>query len=348
MRHGFPRRAAALLLLCVLPLALAGCGGPRRHDKTFYTYFDTVTTVVGYGSGRDFDAACALVEDTLETYHRLCDIYHEYSGMSNLRTVNLRAGDEPVAVDGKLLDVLEFGKSVYQETEGRCNIALGAVLSLWHGCRETALAGGEAVLPGDGALREAARHCNIDDLVLDRAAGTVFLSDGAMSVDLGAVAKGYAVEQAARALEEAGYSGYALSVGGNVRTLGPKGDGTPWIAGVQDPDTDSGSAYVLRLSLTDASLVTSGSYQRFYEVDGVRYHHIISPDTLYPENEFLSVSILCADSAWADALSTAVFTMDFSSGFDYVNQMEGVEACWILAGGETVCTDGFASRLLAC
>jgi len=346
MGHGFFRRAAALPLMLALLLTLPACGSPRRHDKTYYTFFDTVTTVVGYGSEKEFAAACAIAEDTLETYHRLCDIYHEYSGMNNLCTVNLRAGEAPVAVAPELLDVLSYAREMYDETDGQCNIALGAVLSLWHECRETALAGGEAALPAEDALQEAARHCDIDNLVLDRAAGTVFLADSAMSLDLGAVAKGYAVEQAARAMESAGYTGYALSVGGNVRTLGPKGDGTPWIAGVQNPDTDSESAYVLRLSLADASLVTSGSYQRFYEVDGARYHHIISPDTLYPKNEFLSVSILCADSARADVLSTAVFNMDFSRGYDYVNHLEDVEACWIRADGEIVCTDGFASRLL--
>ena len=340
------RRFAAAMCAAVLTLSLCGCGAPERHSRTWYTYFDTVTTVTGYGSEKDFNAACALAEETLGTYHRLCDIYHEYSGVNNARTVNLSAGRAAVAVAPELRDLLSYGKEVYALTGGMCNIAMGAVLSLWHECRETALNGGEARLPEEGALREAAAHCKIEDLQIDEAAGTVFLSDPLMSLDLGAVAKGYAAEEAARALEAAGYTGYALSVGGNVRTIGVKADGTPWVAGVQDPDADSESAYVLRLNLTDASLVTSGSYQRFYEVDGKRYHHIISPETLYPRDEFLSVSILCADSALADALSTAVFNLELEDGRNYVNSFAGVEACWILSDGTIAYSEGFEANII--
>ncbi len=339
------RRAAAVMLAAAVLLSLTGCGAPQRHSRSWYTWFDTVTTLAGYGSDRDFDAACA-VEQTLDKYHRLCDIYHEYGGMNNVRTVNLSAGRAPVETTAELRQVLSFGKDVYFLTDGMCNIAMGAVLSQWHDCREAALNGGEARLPNEAALRTAAEHCAIDDLVIDDEAGTVYLADPQMSLDLGAVAKGYAAEAAARALEAAGYTGFALSVGGNVRTVGGKADGSAWVAGIQDPDADSDSAYVLRIALRDASLVTSGSYQRFYEVDGVRYHHIISPETLFPRNDFLSVSILCADSGLADALSTAVFNMDLENGVNYVNQVEGVEACWILADGEIRYSSGFEAYIL--
>ena len=340
------RRAAAALLAAVLVFSLCGCGAEERHSQTWYTYFDTVTTITGFGSEKEFSAACALTEETLETYHKLCDIYHEYAGMNNVRTVNLAAGSAPVETAKELRNVLSYGKEVFSLTGGMCNIAMGAVLSLWHDCRETALAGGEARLPEDGALRAAAAHCDIDDLVINEEAGTVYLADPLLSLDLGAVAKGYAAERAARALEEAGYTGYALSVGGNVRTVGTKADGTPWVAGIQDPNGESESAYVLRLSLADASLVTSGSYQRFYEVEGRRYHHIISPETLYPRDEFLSVSILCPDSALADALSTAVFNMELEDGINYVNRLENVEACWILADGSFRYSKGFEEKVI--
>ncbi len=340
------RRAAAAVLAAALLLALTGCGAPQRYSRSWYTWFDTVTTLTGYGSARDFDAACALTEETLETYHRLCDIYHEYGDMNNARTINLAAGRSPVETAPELRQVLSFGKEVHSLTGGMCSIAMGAVLSQWHDRREAALNGGEARLPDKTSLRAAAEHGDIDDLVIDDAAGTVYLADPRMSLDLGAVAKGFAAEQAARALEAAGYTGYALSVGGNVRTVGGKADGSAWVAGIQDPDADSDSAYVLRLGLRDASLVTSGSYQRFYEVDGVRYHHIISPETLFPRNDFLSVSILCPDSGLADALSTAVFNMELEDGWSFINHMDGVEACWILADGTVRYSDGLEAYIL--
>lgn len=334
-----------LALLCALALLpLSGCGQGRRRSAEYYTYFDTVTTVIGYGGEKDFAAACAVIEETLSEYHQLCDIYHEYSGLNNACTVNLRAGKEPVEVPPALLDVIEFGRQVCGDTDGRCNIAMGAVLSLWHERRETALAGGAASLPDPEALRAAGEHCRMEDVIVDRAAGTVYLADGAMSLDLGAVAKGYAAEQAARALKAAGFDGYALNLGGNVRTLGRKGDGSAWISGVQDPK--NAAAYLLRLELTDASLVTSGSYQRWYEVEGRRYHHIIDPRTLYPREEFLSVSILCPDSGRADALSTAVFNMGLDEGLNYVNQFPELDACWVLPDGELVYSRGFEERIL--
>ena len=343
MRRRLGRIAAAALAACLL-LTLTGCGRPERRSRVWYTWFDTVTTLVGEGSEKDFETAAAIVEDTLERYHRLCDIYYEYSGLTNARTLNLHAGEKALAVDRELLAVLRFGKEMHELTDGRCSILLGAPLALWHDCRETALNGGAAELPDLRALAEAGEHCRIGDLELTET--TARIADPEARLDLGAVAKGFAAEQAARALEAAGCTGFALSVGGNVRTVGGKADGSDWVTGIQDPDDTAGSVYGLRVSLRDAALVTSGSYQRYYEVDGVRYHHILDPDTLFPRNEFLSVSILCPDSGRADALSTAVFNLPLSDGLAFVNALADTEACWILADGETVFSDGFEEYIL--
>ena len=282
------RRIAALTLLLALLTGLAGCGSAvTRRDKTYYTWFDTVTTVIGYGSEKDFSAACAIVEDVLERYHRAGDIYHEYSNTANACTLNRSAGQGPVTVSPELMELLMFGREVYDLTGGECSVAMGAVLSVWHDCREAALAGKDVRVPSEDELRNAREHCRIEDLILDPERGTAELADPLMSLDLGAVAKGYAAEMAARALEQAGFTGYALNLGGNVRTLGTKPGGESWVAGVQEPTESGDGAYRLRMGLTDAALVTSGSYQRYYEADGVRYHHIISPDTLFPRHDSL-------------------------------------------------------------
>lgn len=340
-----PRRAAALLIAAALMLGLTGCGGVK-NTVTYYTYFDTVTTITYYGSDREFTALCAAAEEMMDRYNRACDIYHEYSGGGNACTLNRMAGKGPVAVMPELIEVLAFGQEMHELTGGMCNIAMGAVFSLWHDCREAALAGGRPTLPTDVALLEAARHCRIDDIRLDRLNGTAELADPDMRVDLGAVAKGYAAERVAMALEEAGFDHVALNLGGNVRTIGEKSRNTDWVAGIQDPDQAAESAYLLRVSLSDASLVTSGSYQRFYEVGGVRYHHIISPKTLYPDNTFVSVTIRAHDSGVADALSTALFNMSFEDGFNFINRTDGVEACWIDSYGSVRFSQGFRQYVL--
>ncbi len=351
MKGGDPvgriRRASAVLaavLLC--SLVLTGCGASGKHSETYYTYFDTVTTVTMIGSARDFDAVCAIVEPMLERYHRAGDIYHEYGGEVNACTLNRNAGKGPIYVSAELMELLSFGKEMYDVTGGMCNIAMGAVFSLWHDCREAALAGEAPRLPSDAALLTAAQHSDIRDLRLDPANQTAELSDEFLRIDLGAVAKGYAAERIAQALEAAGYTHIALNVGGNVRTVGGKSAREDWVAGIQDPDAETDSAYLLRVSLSGEALVTSGSYQRYYDYNGVRYHHIISPDTLYPENRYVSVTIRAGDSGLADALSTALFNMTYEDGFNFINRMDGAEACWVYANGTIRYSQGFRQFVL--
>lgn len=338
--------AAALAGLC----ACSAEPQKTRYSKAYLEFFDTVTQIVGYETDEEtFTQNCEKVYSLLEEYHQLTDIYHSYEGVNNVRTINRNAGKEPVKVDEKLIDLLEFSKEMCGFTGGKCNIAMGSVLSIWHKYREAGISDPwTAELPPMESLKEAAQHCDIDRLVIDREAGTVYLDDPDMSLDLGAAAKGYAVEKAAQLLIGEGItSGYSLNVGGNVRTIGTKSDGTDWAAGIQNPDTDDAEKpYIVRLKLNGAALVTSGNYQRYYEVDGVRYHHIIDPDTLMPLNNFDSVSILCGDSGMADALSTALFNMTIPDGKELLSAMDGVEAIWVLPDGSYECTDGFSALII--
>ena len=343
---GFRRRAAGLALALSVSLLAAGCGGMAKHSETYYTYFDTVTTVTMYGSARDFDAVCAIVEPMLARYHRAADIYHEYSGEANACTLNRMAGQGPVGVSGELMELLAFGAEMYDFTGGMCNIAMGSVYSLWHDCREAALAGETPTIPSDSALLSAAQHADIRAVHMDETNQTVELSDSQMRLDLGAIAKGFAAERIAQALEAGGYRHIALNIGGNVRTIGGKNNREDWVAGIQDPDADTDSAYLLRVSLSGEALVTSGSYQRYYEYNGVRYHHIISPRTLQPEPQYVSVTVRAPDSGMADALSTALFNMEYADGFNFINRLDGVEACWVLSNGSIKHSQGFRQYVL--
>lgn len=333
-----------------LPLALsllAGCAaapaassdGPQRYEATFLDVFDTVTTVMGYAeSEEDFQAQAQALHDELLTYHQLFDIYNDYDGLSNLKTVNDSAGVAPVEVDPVILDLLGDCKDYYETTGGRVNVAMGSVLALWHDAREAAVNDPEsAKLPDDAALQEAVRHTDLSQVVIDEEASTVYLPDPAMSLDVGAVAKGWSVERVCESAPE----GLLLSVGGNVRATGPKPDGSDWVAGVQNPD---GGAYLHTVYVRDVSVVTSGDYQRYFTVDGVRYHHIIDPDTLYPAAYWRSVTILCADSGLADALSTALFTLPQAEGQKLLDRC-GAEALWMDSEGNLLESPGFSDYL---
>ena len=329
-----------LLWLIGALLLLSGCGtGLQRYEATYWDVFDTVTTVTGYAAGQaEFDAAAREIHDTLLEYHRLYNIYESYDGLRNLKTVNDQAGIGPVPVDTRILSLLQFAQTAWTETGGRVNAAMGSVLAHWHDAREQALEDPDrAALPDRSALEEAALHTDLSALELDLEAGTAFLTDPHMALDVGALAKGYAVEQVAAAAPDH----FLISVGGNVCATGPKPDGTPWTVAVENPD---GGDFLKLLYAEDRSVVTSGDYQRYFELDGVRYHHIIDPDTLEPAAYWRSVTVVADSSAAADCLSTALFTLSQAEGQRLLDQW-GAEALWIGRDGAQVMSPGFSAYL---
>ncbi|MGM9681924.1 MAG: FAD:protein FMN transferase [Eubacteriales bacterium] len=340
---GFLRKCLSFFLPFVLMIPFFGCEtGRRLYSETFFDSFDTVTTLRGYAdSYEQFEEYVELARTTLLDYHRLYDIYEDYDNINNLKTVNDHPG-QAVTVDSRILDLLEFSVEMYNLTDGMTNIAMGSVLELWHEYRTDGLEHPEsAAMPPMELLTAAAKHTDIACLQIDRAAGTVCLCDPDAGLDVGAVAKGYAAGKTAEILREAGFDSGILNVGGNTVAIGSPPDGSVWRIGIQNPGIESEDAYLLRLGITDRCLVTSGSYERYYLVDGIRYHHIIHPDTLMPEDTFLSVSVLSADSGLADALSTALFNMDADAGRSLVDSLDGVEACWILPDGRILYSSGF-------
>lgn len=213
------------------------------------------------------------------------------------------------------------------------------MLRIWHDARETAINDPSAAyVPTEEELEAANGHTDFGSIVIDEANGTVQITDPEASIDVGGIAKGYAVEMASR--DAAPYM--LLSVGGNVCSTGPKpeGDGV-WVVGIESPDAlGSTSEFLHTLNITDLCVVTSGDYQRFYEYDGVRYHHIIDPDTLFPPRYWRSVTILCGDSGIADALSTALFCMTQEDGQALLDEF-GAEAMWVTTDGEMSYSPGF-------
>lgn len=337
----------AVLILCLVlfALPLVSCTQKQAEPqvRSYFDWFDTVSAIYSYADDgeADFKANCAAVTEVLEKYHRLFDIYYEYAGVNNLCTVNKNAGKAPVEVDRALIDFLEYAKELYTLTDGEMNIALGAVLKPWHDHRTEANDGGEATLPDDAILSEAARHIDIDCIVIDREASTVYISDPDARIDVGALGKGYATEMAARALAEKGVTSYVLNIGGNVRCIGTRPTGEGWITGITNPDKSSEEPFVCRVELRNVSCVTSGNYERFYTVNGKRYHHIIDKDTLMPSEHFALVSVICADSGLADGLSTALFCMSYEDGLALVSSLDGVEVLWVTQNGDRYTTEGF-------
>lgn len=324
------RLASGLLAL----LLLSGCAPQeRKYEETWLDVFDTVTTLSGCETREaSFRQTGREVHDALTEYHRLFDIYHDYGGINNLKTVNDSAGVAPVPVDRRILDLLKTCREYDRLTDGKVNAAMGSVLSLWHDKREAGLQNPDtAALPDPAALAEAAKHCSWDTVVLDEESSTVYISDPHQRIDVGSVAKGWAAEQIRALLPD----GYLLSLGGNIVASGSKPDGSPWKVGVQDPD--SGDQFIRILELTGGSAVTSGDYQRYYTVNGTRYCHIIDPDTGMPGTRYRSVTVLCENSALADCLSTALFLLPQEEGLALASRC-AAQAIWVLPDGTILST----------
>ena len=362
------KRIFSALLAAAFSLSLlAGCGstsgstassaadGPQRYSTVFYDVFDTVTQVIAYcDSEEEFTAQMDALHADLVEYNQLYDIYNDYDGVTNIKTINDNAGTAPVTVDDKILGMLELAQTMYDTTGGKLNIALGSVLNIWHNYREAALADdndSNNQLPTQEELDAAAQHCDIANLIIDEDAKTVYLADPAMSLDVGSVGKGYAVEQAAQAAEARGLTSALVSVGGNLRAIGTKPDGSQWTGGVENPwnasevYTNTNSIFGSPINMSDLALVTSGDYQRYFVVDGKRYHHIIDPDTLWPAAYYNGVTVLCPDSGMADCLTTALFCMPLEEGQKLVESLDGVEAMWCTPDKQATTSSGWDSHL---
>ena len=333
MKRFFPLILAILLL--------SGCSltqsQPKQYNATFLELFDTVTAMTGLSDSQEtFTTNAQAIRDELKVYHQLFDIYNDYDGINNLKTINDNAGIAPVKVDRKIIDLLLDCKAYYDLTGGLVDVTMGAVLQLWHEARSDGLDDpANAYLPDQAALDEAAKHRGWEYIVIDEDASTVYISDPDVSLDVGAIAKGWAAQQVSTIVPQ----GMMLSVGGNVCAPGPKDEqGTRWVVGVQNPD--GGNDYLHTIYLSSGSVVTSGDYQRCYMVEGKIYHHIIDPATLYPSTHWRSVTIVCDDSGLADALSTALFLLPLEDGKALLERC-GANAMWVDFSGECYYTPGF-------
>lgn len=351
------------LLSLSMMMIMTGCSKKYELMSHYITGpFDTITTYMSYVSSEDeFNEQCDYIEEQLNYYDQLFDKYNTYNGMNNLKTINDNAGKKAIEVDQPLIDLLNLSIERNRKISSKVNIAFGSVINIWHDYREEAEShDGVGTVPSDVELEKANQHTSIDSIEIDEKKKTVYINDALASIDVGATAKGYAIELIKDGLIEMGVDNFLLSGGGNVASHGQRkvqkegefylddcadkfcvGIESPqdgnYAASADDPDSENEAVLVVQ----GESIVTSGDYQRFYQdVNGVRYHHLIDPETLYPAVHFRSVSIITEDSGLADFLSSAVFLMEYEEGLKLVNSLDGVEAIWLLEDGKIKMSDG--------
>ncbi|MBB5183253.1 FAD:protein FMN transferase [Catenisphaera adipataccumulans] len=289
--------------------------------------FDTSITFKATCSKEDFDKYTKIVRKMYKHYNKLYDAYNSYKGVNNVYTLNQEAYDHAVEVDPDLTDCIELGLQM-NETCSQFDITQGDIMSIWHTYREEGIQlndeGKSGKLPDDAQLQEALTHAGSDKVIIE--GNTIRFTDPELKLDLGGIAKGYTSQLVKEELNKRGLKNGFINAGGNVVILGAKSDGSDWKIGIQNPDGNT--ALITYETDSDDAIVTSGDYQRYYKVGKKKYSHIIDFTTGYPANYCRSVTVVCSDSGKADALSTALYCLNYEDG-KKLAEKEKIGAVWI-------------------
>ncbi len=307
-------RGIALAVMAALVLSLSGCAQAQVEKQSAVGfYLDTAIMLTAYVD----DAA--VLQDALRECGRYEQLLSRTVEGSDVWRIN-HAGGAPVEVSEDTLAILEAARQVSDLSGGAFDVTVAPASTLWD------FTSGAAVLPDARTLAEAAARVDYTQVKTD--GSRVTLPEG-MMIDLGGIAKGYIADAVKGYLEDRGVTSAVLSFGGNIVTIGLKPDGSPWRVGIQDIDRPTGE-YMLVAKNFGGSTVTSGIYERGFELDGVYYHHILDPATGWPvQNELASVTIFSDSSMWGDALATAAFALGTEAGTALIEGIEGVEAVFI-------------------
>jgi len=329
------RVVKSLVLIVLLAGVLAACTGNsnyRRFREDFFDVFDTFSFIIGYAqSQEEFNYfSQEIIRAELQRLHQLFDIFNEYEGINNLHTINKNAGIAPVDVDPVIIDMLQLSVEAYRISGGIMNIAIGPVTEIWREARE------EGFVPGMDDLLDASNYIDINGLIINEEMGTAFLRYKGMSLDVGAVAKGFAIELAAQSAIAAGFESFLLYVGGDVRVAeGPPGG--KWSIGVSNPE---GGGLLDVVYAENTSVFSSGDYLRYFVIGGQRFHHIIDPRSLMPAVNHRNATVIYPDGGMADILSIVAFILDIDEAKEFVTGLEA-EAIWMLKDSTVVTTEGW-------
>ncbi|MEN6427653.1 MAG: FAD:protein FMN transferase [Phycisphaerales bacterium] len=334
MRKAYPFVAAAVGLALVLGLLYVTIvrRGPIEVDSGSRLMMGTFCRVVVIARSERTARAC--IAAAFEVQDRIESLMSYHRSDSELNQVNRYAGEKPVPVNPMTFEVLRQAIHFSEVSEGTFDVTVGPLVDLWRA------AGEMNEPPTQEALAEARRKVGFKKLILDDKAMTVRFAEDGMRIDLGGIAKGYAVDKAVEAMTRRGALGGMVDLGGNIRCFGraPRGQ-EKWRIGIQDPnvapDDLSPSKYLLVLELTDASVATSGDYRRFAVVEGQRQSHILDTRSGRGAEKLVSDTIIAPDAITADALSTAVNILGPEAGMALIERLPGIEAVLIPAGPET-------------
>ena len=319
------KRYYRLILLCMVMVLLCGCSLTTKEpfSKTGF-HFDTVITITLYDS-KD--------EKILNTCFDYCKEFENRVSRtienSDISMIN-HANGQPIEVSNTTIELLKKGIEFGELTDGAFDITIAPLSELWD------FKNNPGNIPSGADINEALSHVNYKNIVIE--GNTVTLTDPKAAIDLGGIAKGYMADQLKKYLLNEGVTSAIINLGGNVLTIGEKPDGTSFNIGIQKP-FDEQNATITSVQVKDSSVVTSGSYERYFEVNNTIYHHILNTDTGYPcDNQLLGVTILSEESIDGDALSTTCFALGLEEGQNLIKSLENIDAIFVTDDYEIIDT----------
>lgn len=323
------------LLLALGVLVCAGCGQtsssipPETEMKSASQdvfAMDTYMNVTAYGDNAE-EAVSAAIEEIV----RLDSLLTATDDIGETYTVNHKGGGK-LSEDGMYL--LERSLELHKSTQGAFNVAIFPVMTAWGFVND------DFAVPSQDILQETLSLTDVDNILVDGDSSEVNFAVEGMAIDFGGIAKGYTSSRVIQILQEYGIENAVVNLGGNVQVLGSKTDGSAWRVGVIDPADPEGTVGVLEA--VDSAVITSGGYERFFEEDGVKYHHIIDPATGYPaENGLASVTIVSQDGTLADGLSTSLFVMGQEKATTFWQENREVfDVIFVTDDGQIFVTEG--------
>lgn len=325
------------IIFCILIILLLGFilydkfhKSQKEYTSKFF-YMDTYIYVKIYSDdSKKADKMLKDIEQIYKEYHELTDRYNSYDGIKNIYYIkNNDSDDEYIKLDKRLYDILVYSKEMYDKSDGLLDVSMGNVIDVWKKYRDN-----KDGIPSKKEL-EKVNNSSIDDIVLKDGK----IKNNHPNIDLGSISKGYTTKIVGQYLKDNKINKFLINAGGNVLT-GDKYRKEEYSIGIEDPDSSNSDIFKI-VSGSNIAVVTSGGYERYYEYNGKKYHHIINPKTLYPTNYMKSVTVITSDSALGDMMSTTLYLMSIEDGKKMVDKMDNVEAIWYTNDNEEITSNGF-------
>ena len=326
-----------LSLLILSITILSGCSTSNSTIKEPISHTEVVMGTVC--TIQIFDSKDTSILD--KAFDRLKDLENKVSinkEGTELDKVNEMSGKEAVVVGKDTFSIVESGLYYSKISNGNFDITIGPIVKLW------GIGSESARVPSEKEITEKKSLINYNAIVLNNEKNSIFLKKPNMIIDLGGIAKGYAADEMKNLLVDNGVKSAMINLGGNLYILGNKPNGSQWKIGIQNPNGNTNDT-VGNILVNDKSIVTSGTYERFLEVDGKVYHHILDPKTGYPyESDLLSATIISDTSLAGDGLSTSTFALGREKGLEFINSLENIEAIFITKDNEVYLTNGLKNN----